>query len=179
MLMLQIVGLAMQVHRGDSGHMSLDPHDSKGVRLIRLWANAIVSPPERLFHSSGTSASWLWQNYFDLRHVRDENKDLQKNLDRLRLEQAALLEDARQGQRLQALLNFQEKYIYKTQAAQIIGTSEQRPVATFLHRQRCGFEARTRYGSDHRGRHRRQSAPKSIRVPRRCSSSTTRAAAPA
>jgi rod shape-determining protein MreC len=123
MLLLQIVGLAVQVHRGDSGHMSLDPHDSKGVRLIRLWANAIVSPPERLFHSAGTSTSWLWQNYFDLRHVRDENKDLQKNLDRLRLEQAALLEDARQGQRLQALLNFQEKYIYKTQAAQIIGTS--------------------------------------------------------
>jgi rod shape-determining protein MreC len=123
MLLLQIVGLAMQVHRGESGHMSLDPHDSKGVRLIRLWANAIVTPPERMFHSVGAGTTWLWQNYFDLRHVRDENKDLQKNVDQLRLEQAALLEDARQGQRLQALLNFQEKYIYKTQAAQIIGTS--------------------------------------------------------
>ena len=41
----------------------------------------------------------------------------------LRLEQAALLEDARQGQRLQAMLNFQQKYIYKTVAAQVIGTS--------------------------------------------------------
>jgi rod shape-determining protein MreC len=123
MLILQIVGLAVQVHRGDSGHMSLDPHDSKGVRLIRLWANAIVAPPERLFHSVGASTSWLWENYFDLRHVRDQNKDLQKDVDRLRLEQAALLEDARQGQRLQALLGFQEKYIYRTQAAQIIGTS--------------------------------------------------------
>jgi rod shape-determining protein MreC len=123
MLLLQIVGLAMQVHRGDTGHMSLDPHDSKGVRLIRLWANAAVSPPERVFHSVGESSSWLWQNYFDLRHVREQNKDLQTTVDRLRLEQAALLEDARQGERLQGLLNFQEKYIYKTQAAQIIGTS--------------------------------------------------------
>jgi rod shape-determining protein MreC len=123
MLLLQIVGLAVQVHRGDSGHMSLDAHDSKGVRLIRLWANAVVAPPERLFHSGGMSASWVWENYFDLRHVRDQNKSLQKDVDRLRLEQAALLEDARQGQRLQALLGFQEKYIYKTQAAQIIGTS--------------------------------------------------------
>ncbi len=51
------------------------------------------------------------------------NEDLQKTVDRLRLEQAALLEDARQGQRLQALMNFQEKYIYKTLAAQIIGSS--------------------------------------------------------
>ncbi len=115
MLLLQIVGLAVQVHRGDSGHMTLDPHDSNGVRLIRLWANAMVSPPERLFHSVGGGTSWIWENYFDLRHVREQNKDLQKTVDRLRLEQAALLEDARQGQRLQALLNFQEKYIYKTQ----------------------------------------------------------------
>jgi len=48
---------------------------------------------------------------------------LQKTIDRLRLEQASLLEDARQGQRLQALLYFQQRYIYKTLAAQAIGTS--------------------------------------------------------
>jgi rod shape-determining protein MreC len=41
----------------------------------------------------------------------------------LRLEQAALLEDARQGQRLQAMLGFQEKYIYSTVAAQVYGSS--------------------------------------------------------
>jgi rod shape-determining protein MreC len=59
----------------------------------------------------------------DLRHVREQNQDLQKTIDRLRLEQASLLEDARQGQRLQALLDFQQKYIYKTLAAQAIGSS--------------------------------------------------------
>jgi rod shape-determining protein MreC len=48
---------------------------------------------------------------------------LQKTIDRLRLEQASLLEDARQGERLQAMLGFQEKYIYKTVAAQAIGSS--------------------------------------------------------
>jgi rod shape-determining protein MreC len=123
LLLLQIVGLAMQVHRGDSGHMSLDRRDSKGVRLIRLWAISFVSPPERLFHSIAESTSSVWENYFDLRHVREQNLDLQKTVDRLRLEQAALLEDARQGERLQALLNFQEKYIYKTLAVQVIGSS--------------------------------------------------------
>ena len=82
-----------------------------------------MSPPERALHSSGSGISWLWNNYIDLRHVRQQNADLQKTVDRLRLEQAALLEDAKQGQRLQALLNFQQKYIYKTVAAQAIGTS--------------------------------------------------------
>jgi rod shape-determining protein MreC len=122
-LLVQIVGLAVQVHRTESGHMTVDARDSGGVRLIRLWANALVTPPERAIHSSGQGVVGVWENYIDLRHVRAENKDLQNTVDRMRLEQAALLEDARQGQRLQALMNFQEKYIYKTLNAQVLGTS--------------------------------------------------------
>src|ERR1700677_2562919 len=122
-LVAQLIGLAMQVRRTGEGRSTLDPSDGSGVRLIRLWANALVSPPERLIHSSSQGAGSLWQNYIDLRHVRRQNQDLQQTIDRLRLEQAALLEDARQGQRLQALNKFQEKYIYKTVAAQAIGSS--------------------------------------------------------
>jgi len=123
LLAAQLIGLAVQVHQTDAGRVVLDPRDSNGVRLIRLWANALVSPPERLIHWSGASVVGVWENYIDLRHVRQQNKDLQKTIDRLRLEQAALLEDARQGERLQALMHFQEKYIYKTLTAQVIGTS--------------------------------------------------------
>jgi rod shape-determining protein MreC len=123
MLLVQIVGLAVQVHRTESGRMTVDARDSSGVRLIRLWANALVTPPERAIHSSGQGVTGVWENYIDLRHVRAQNKDLQNTVDRMRLEQAALLEDARQGQRLQALMNFQEKYIYKTLNAQVLGTS--------------------------------------------------------
>lgn len=123
LLLVQIIGLAVQVHRSDAGRMSLDPRDSSGVRLIRLWANGLVSPPEQFLHSTGMGVAWLWNNYADLRHVRQQNQDLQSTVDRLRLEEAALLEDARQGQRLQGLLGFQEKYVYKTVAAQVLGTS--------------------------------------------------------
>jgi rod shape-determining protein MreC len=119
LLVAQILGLAMQVRRAGSGQQG----DGSSVRLIRLWANAIVSPPERLLHFTGSGISGIWNNYFDLRHVRQQNVDLQKTVDRLRLEQAALLEDAKQGQRLQALLNFQQRYIYKTVPAEVIGTS--------------------------------------------------------
>ena len=122
-LLAQIVGLAVQVRHTDSGRNTLDPQDGPGVRLIRMWANDAVSPPERLFHSSRLGTVWLWQNYIDLRHTEQQNQDLQKTIDRLRLEQAALLEDAKQGQRLQALVGFQQKYIYQTVAAQAIGSS--------------------------------------------------------
>ena len=123
LLVAQIVGLAVQVRRTSFGRNSLDPQDGPGVRLIRLWASAIVSPPERLIHQAKLGSATLWSQYIDLRHTQQDNQELQKTIDRLRLEQAALLEDAKQGQRLQALLNFQEKYIYKTVAAQAIGSS--------------------------------------------------------
>jgi rod shape-determining protein MreC len=123
LLLAQIIGLAVQVRRSDSGRMNLDPADSSGVRLIRLWANAVVSPAGRAVENSKTGVGGLWQNYIDLRHVRAQNKDLQSTIDRLRLEQAAMLEDARQGQRLQAMLKFQQKYLYTTLPAQVIGAS--------------------------------------------------------
>ena len=74
-------------------------------------------------HDSKLGVGGLWQNYIDLRHVQQQNQELQKTVDRLRLEQAQLIEDARQGQRLQGLIGFQEKYIYKTLAAQAFGSS--------------------------------------------------------
>jgi rod shape-determining protein MreC len=122
-LLAQIVGLAVQVRHTVSGRNTLDPGDGPGVRLIRLWANELVSPPERLIHGSKLGIGGLWQDYIDLRHVREQNQDLQKTIDRLRLEQALLLEDSRQGQRLQSLLDFQQKYIYKTVVAQAVGSS--------------------------------------------------------
>ncbi len=122
-LVAQIAGLAMQVHRTSTGTNSLDPDDSRGVRLIRLWANAIISPPERIAHATKLGIEGTWSNYFDLVRVRRENKELQDTVGRLRLEQAALVEDARQGQRLEAMLGFQEKYIYSTLAAQAYGSS--------------------------------------------------------
>ena len=122
-LLVQIIGLAMQVRRADSGHTIYDAKDGAGVRLIRLWADALVAPPERFFHGSKTGVSGLWGNYLALRHAHEQNLELQKTIDRLRMEQAVLLEDAKQGQRLQALAGFQQKYIYKTVAAQAIGSS--------------------------------------------------------
>jgi len=122
-LMVQIIGLAVQVRRTSEGRSTVDARDSSGVRLLRLWAESTVAPPEKAAHYSKTGLIGLWQNYVDLRHVRDQNAQLQEQVDRLRLAQAAILEDARQGQRLQAMLEFQQRYIYSTKAAQAIGSS--------------------------------------------------------
>lgn len=121
-LVAQIAGLAMQVRRTSAGRSTLDPDDQRGVRLIRLWANAVISPPERLIHGTKLGITGMWGSYIDLRHVRQQNKELQDTVGRLRMEEAALMEDARQGQRLQALMGFEQKYIYATLAAQAYGS---------------------------------------------------------
>jgi rod shape-determining protein MreC len=117
-LVVQIIGLAVQIRRPNP-----TGGDQPAVRLIRYWAITVMSPPEKVVHGSGTGLRGMWSNYLDLRHVRQQNQDLKEQVSRLQLEQAGLLEDARQGQRLQALLAFKEHYISSTVPAQVIGTS--------------------------------------------------------
>jgi rod shape-determining protein MreC len=117
-LVVQIIGLAVQIRRPNP-----TGGDQPAVRLIRYWAISLMSPPEKVVHGSGTGLRGMWSNYLDLRHVRQQNQELKEQLGRLQLEQAGLLEDARQGQRLQALLAFKEHYISSTVPAQVIGTS--------------------------------------------------------
>ncbi len=65
----------------------------------------------------------IWHNYFYLRGVRAENRDLKAQIEQMRLEQVRLNEDAAQARRLQTLLAFKEQFISKTVAAQVIGSS--------------------------------------------------------
>jgi rod shape-determining protein MreC len=131
-LLLQVIGLAVQVRKpsvivlNQSTGVAQEKQDGKGVLLIRVWAAALVTPFERVFHSAGQGIGGMWSDYVDLRHTRDQNKQLQQTVDRLRLEQAELHEDAIQGHRLQELMKFRENYIYQTLPAQVIGTSGSR-----------------------------------------------------
>jgi rod shape-determining protein MreC len=118
-LLAQTIGLAVQVRRPvESG-----APDGSSVTLLRYWAVSAVTPFERFFHGFGYNLRHGWSNYIDLRNARQQSHDLQEQIARLRLEQAALSEDAIQGHRLQALLDFQQHYVAATVAAQVIGTS--------------------------------------------------------
>ncbi len=116
-VLAQLLGLAVQVRRPTPGN------DGHQTRLVRLWVVSAIAPFERVFLSIGHGVSHTWNNYLDLRHVRQQNQQLQSELDRMRLEQSSLAEDARQGFRLQKLFGFQQQYVSKTVAAHVIGTS--------------------------------------------------------
>jgi rod shape-determining protein MreC len=118
-LLAQAIALAMQVRTPVD---SAQP-DGRSVRLIRMWATASVTPFERAAHAVGWGMHNGWSNYIDLRHVRQQNKDLQQQLTRMRIDEAAIAEDALEGRRLQALLAFREQYVSATVTAQVIADS--------------------------------------------------------
>jgi rod shape-determining protein MreC len=114
-LFLQVLGLAMQVKRMGN--------EAQDTRLIRIWAVGSITPFERGLVWMQTSTRNIWHNYFYLRGVRAENRDLKAQIEQMRLEQVRLSEDAAQARRLQNLLAFKEQFVAKTVAAQVIGSS--------------------------------------------------------
>jgi rod shape-determining protein MreC len=113
-IFIQILGLAIQVKRST---------ENQSTRLIRIWAVSVITPLEKFVVSTQTGVSDLWHNYFYLRGVRQENRQLRDQIEQLQLEQVRLQQDANQAHRLQALLGFKEQFIAKTLAAQVIGSS--------------------------------------------------------
>jgi len=114
-LFLQVLGLAMQVKRAGN--------DEGNTRLIRIWTVDAITPFERalVWVQSGTGN--IWHNYFYLRGVRAENRQLKDQIEQMRIQQVRLSEDAAQARRLQTLLAFKEQFISRTVAAQVIGSS--------------------------------------------------------
>lgn len=113
-IFIQILGLAIQVKRST---------ENKSSRLIRIWAVSAITPLEKTIVRTQSGASDIWHNYFYLRGVRQENRQLKDEIQELQLEQVRLQQDANQAHRLQALLGFKEQFIAKTLPAQVIGSS--------------------------------------------------------
>ena len=113
-LFAQIIALAVQVRR---------PTADGETRLIRVWATATVTPFEKAVVHTQKWAHDKWNGYIYLRHLDQENQQLRGEIDRMKLEQARLKEDATMARRIQTLLAFKEQYVESTVAAQVIGTS--------------------------------------------------------
>src|SRR5437660_712985 len=116
-LFIQVIALATQVKRPDPRGGS---SGATGTRLIRVWTVTAFTPIQKMFVSTGHFFRDGWHNYADLRGVHRQNEQLQQEVERLRMEQVRLRQDADQAHRLQALLEFKEKFAAKTLAAQVI-----------------------------------------------------------
>ncbi len=118
-LFIQVIALATQIKRSDAS----GAQGAGDTRLIRRWTVTAITPVERAFVGTGHFFRNSWHNYIDLHDVRKQNRELQEQIDRMKLEQARLREDAERARRLEVLLAFKQRFIAETVAAQVIGTS--------------------------------------------------------
>lgn len=110
-LVLQVLLLAVQIRREHQ------------VRLIRVWAVDSISPVQR-------AGAWTigifkggWGGYVALHHTRQENLELQRELDQMRLRNQQLEGRAAEADRLAHLLGFRQAHAdVPMLAAQVIGT---------------------------------------------------------
>jgi rod shape-determining protein MreC len=93
------------------------------VRLIRVWAVSAVTPLARLLEGSRSGASDFFSNYLVLVGVRQENKRMQTEMDRLRMENQYLKTELSTADRAKALALFEQNTPGKYVAARIISNT--------------------------------------------------------
>ena len=123
LIILVGVLVSASARAGHAGQAQRRDRCGKYTRLIRIWAVGAITPFERMLVWVQNGTGNIWHNYFYLRGVRAENRQLKEQIEQMRLEQVRLSEDAAQARRLQTLLAFKEQFISRTVAAQVIGSS--------------------------------------------------------
>src|SRR5580700_4904688 len=73
------------------------------VRLIRVWAVSAVTPLARLLEGGRSGSVNFFKDYFVLLDVREQNKHLQADLNRVQLENQVLRSELDTAERGKAL----------------------------------------------------------------------------
>lgn len=103
--------------------LSYQIKNGQEVRLIRVWAVTGVTPLARVLEAARGGTSRFFRDYFVLLDVREENKHLKSEVDRLGMENQYLREELSTADRGRALSIFQSHSPSKTLAAHIIGNT--------------------------------------------------------
>jgi rod shape-determining protein MreC len=93
------------------------------VRLIRVWAVGAVTPLARGIETTRSGISHFFSDYFVLIGVREENKRMKAELDRIKMDDQYLRSELSTADRARSLAIFQKQSPSKTVAAHVIGDS--------------------------------------------------------
>ncbi|HZN44670.1 MAG TPA: rod shape-determining protein MreC [Nitrospiraceae bacterium] len=98
------------------------PSQSQGVlQFLGGPLGQVLSVPLEAFSSLDRGMTEIWDGYVALRGIREENRQLRKELEFVQGQNNQLREAAVATQRLEAILDFKQKSIPDMVAAQVIG----------------------------------------------------------
>src|SRR5947208_334780 len=102
--------------------LAVSAKDERDVRMIRVWTVTAVTPAARIVEWMRGGGNGFLRNYILLHDTNRENRRLQADVDKLKLENAFLKNELNTADRAKALQVFQSHTPSKTVAATIIGT---------------------------------------------------------
>src|SRR3954463_4688018 len=96
---------------------------SRDERLIRVWAVTAVTPMAGVVEAVRRNTIGFLQDYFILLDVREQNRKLKSDNDRLRMENVYFRNQLSTAEHARALIQFQAQTRSKTVPARVIGNS--------------------------------------------------------
>ncbi len=94
---------------------------NQDVRMIRVWAVTAVTPLARVLEGLRSSSLGFVKDYVVVLNVREDNKRLRTDLDKMKMENQFLKTELSTADRAKALVAFQARTQSRTIAARIIG----------------------------------------------------------
>jgi rod shape-determining protein MreC len=113
-----VLTIALVIH---TGLISLQGRRRLDTSFIRMWILDTLGPMEKLVDRSSFSVRYVWDRYFALIGLHDENQRLKHEVDELRMQMANDREMVLEAQRIRALAGLQDSGIGKTIVARVIG----------------------------------------------------------
>ena len=104
-------------------YLAYQVRTNRDERLIRVWAVTAVTPMAGAVEAVRRNTIGFLQDYFILLDVREQNRKLKGDNDRLRMENIDLREKVQTADRARALMRFQDQTPSATVAARVIGNS--------------------------------------------------------
>ncbi len=95
---------------------------SQDVRLLRVWSVSVVTPATTVLEIVRRNTIGVVADYFVLIGVRNENRHLNEEVGRLKMQNHFLTNELSTADRLRALAVFQSQTPSKTIAARVIGS---------------------------------------------------------
>ena len=94
--------------------------NESGVRMVRVWSVTAIMPLARVLETGRSGTAGFFSNYILMHDAREDNRRLQAEVDKLKMENQFLKTEISTADRAKALVAFQQRTQSKTIAARVI-----------------------------------------------------------
>jgi rod shape-determining protein MreC len=100
--------------------IAVQVRNDRDVRMVRVWSVTAITPLAKVLETLRGGTSGFFRNYILMHDAREDNRRLQAEVDRLKMENQSLKTDISMGDLAKALAAFQQRTQSKTIAARVI-----------------------------------------------------------